>query len=310
MIRLRCAPGIALALAWSVAAPCFANDTSASLNAGGLVFEKSAAVQMKSEVLSISPETIEVDYVFANAGPQDVTTTVAFPLPELNLAEMTHSPVSIPSPGKQNFLNFKTWVNGKEIALKNDVHAVLEDGRDIAGEMQRLGVNIFTEKQKYMPELQGKLLKLGALVDGGYGDIFPVWVAKTSYYWTQTFPAGKELRIEHRYSPGPYESLVREAEAEWCTDEGYKAVFSKLPKREGGYLPAKAVRYVLRTGANWAGPIGDFTLKLGKGKAAFLSTCPIEGLTLERKGSAFVARAKDFTPKADLNILFVFARNK
>ncbi len=309
-MRLRCAPGIALALAWSVAAPCLANDTSASLNAGGLVFEKSAAIRMKSEVLSISPDAIEVDYVFANPGDQDVTTVVAFPLPELNLAEMAHSPVSIPSPGKQNFVNFKTWVNGKEIALQSDVHAVLEDGRDIAGELQKLGVNLFTERQQYTPELQDKLLKLGALVDGGYGDIFPAWKAKTSYYWTQTFPAGRELRIEHRYSPGPYESLVREAEAEWCTDDGYKAAFAKLPKREAGYLPGKAVRYVLTTGANWAGPIGDFTLKLCRGRAAFLSTCPVEGLALKRKGSTFVARAKDFTPKADLNILFVFARNK
>ena len=32
-----------------------ANDTSASLNAGGLVCEKSAAIQMKSEAMTISP---------------------------------------------------------------------------------------------------------------------------------------------------------------------------------------------------------------------------------------------------------------
>ncbi len=67
---------------------------------------------------------------------------------------------------------------------------------------------------------------------------------------------------------------------------------------------------MLSTGANWAGPIGDFTLKLEKGGAALLSTCPVAGLTLKREGSAFVARAKDFTPKADLNIIFVLPRPK
>ena len=265
---------------------------------------------MKSEVLSISPSTVEVDYVLANLTAADVTTVVAFPLPDLKLGDMAHSPSSVPFRGKQNFVGFKTWVNGKEIALRSDAHAVLEDGRDIADELQKLGVNAFTERQKYTPELREKLLKLGALADGGYGDIFPVWTAKTSYYWTQTFPAGKELRIKHRYSAGPLERLVREDEAEWCTDGAYKAAFAKLPKREAGYLPGKAVRYVLKTGANWAGPIGDFTLNLDKGGAALLSTCSLEGLTLKREGSAFAASAKDFTPKADLDILFVFPRQK
>ena len=36
-------------------------------------------------------------------------------------------------------------MDGKEIALNSDAHAVLEDGRDLAGELQKLGVNIFTE---------------------------------------------------------------------------------------------------------------------------------------------------------------------
>ena len=56
---------------------------------------------MKSEVLSISTSAIEVDYVFANPGPADVTTVVAFPLPDLNLAEMADSPSSIPFRGSR-----------------------------------------------------------------------------------------------------------------------------------------------------------------------------------------------------------------
>ena len=303
-------PLLIAAVCTSAPTPGAANDTSASLNAGGLVFEKSAAILMKSEVLSISPGAVEVDYVFANPTAADVTTVLAFPLPELKLADMAHSPSSVPFRGKQNYLGFKTWVNGKEIALKSDVHAVLEDGRDIAGDLQKLGVNIFTEQQKYAPEQQASLLKLGALVDGGYNDIFPVWVAKTSFYWTQTFPAGKELRIKHRYSPGPLERLVRADEEEWCTDAAFKATFAGLPKREAGYLPGKAVRYVLSTGANWAGPIGAFTLKVDKAGAVLVSTCPLEGLTFKREGETLVARAKDFAPKADLNILFVSAGRK
>ena len=290
--------------------PCVANDTSASIDAGGLVFRQSADIEMKSEVLTISPETVEVDYVFFNKSAKDIATPVAFPLPDLALAEMWHSPVSVPFRGQQNYVGFKTWVDGKEIAARSEVHAVLEDGRDIAGDLGRLGVNIFAEQQAYSPEAKAALLKLGALVDGGYGDIFPVWVAKTSFYWTQTFPAGKELRVKHRYSAGPLRRLVRADEPEWCTDAAHKAAFAALPKVEGDYLDGKAVRYVLKTGANSAGPIGDFTLRIDKGGAALVSTCPIPGLTLTRDGHAFVAHARNFTPAADLNVLFAFAGRK
>lgn len=302
---------VAMALAWAAAAaPCAANDTMASLNAGGLVFEKSAAIQMKSEVLSISTSVVEVDYVFANPTAADATSTIAFPLPELLLPMMSHSPASVPFRGQPNYLGFHTWVDGSEVRMSSDVHALLDDGRDVAKELQSLGVNLFTEQQKWTPEVQAALLKLGAIVDGGYGDIFPVWRAKASYYWTQTFPAGKELHIKHRYSPAPLMRLVREAEPDWCTDDGYKAAFGKLPKYETNYLWGRAVPYVLSTGANWSGPIGDFTLKLDKGKAVLVSTCPIAGLSLKRQGNAFVAHAENYTPQADLNILFVFAGPK
>ena len=192
---------VSLAFAMAGAAgPCTANDTSAGLDAGGLVFLKSEVIQIESEVLTISPEIVEIDYVFANPSAVDVTTIVAFPLPDLNLADMWHSPSSIPFRGRQNFVGFRTWVDGKEIKLNSEVHAILDDGRDIAKDLQSLGVNIFTEQDAIKPETRSQLLKLGALVDGGYDDIFPVWTAKTSYYWTQTFPAGKDLHIHHRYS--------------------------------------------------------------------------------------------------------------
>jgi hypothetical protein len=40
--------------------PGAANGTPASLNAGGLIFEKSAAIQMKSQAMTISPSAAEV----------------------------------------------------------------------------------------------------------------------------------------------------------------------------------------------------------------------------------------------------------
>jgi len=33
------------------------------------------------------------------------------------------------------------------------------------------------------------------------GYIEPRWTLKTTYYWEQTFPAGQEVTITHRYAP-------------------------------------------------------------------------------------------------------------
>jgi hypothetical protein len=68
------------------------------------------------------------------------------------------------------------------------------------------------------------------------------------------------------------------------------------------------VQYVLKTGANWRGPIGRFELQIDKGGADLVSTCPIPGLSLQRAPYGFNAVVKDYTPSSDLDILFVSAR--
>jgi hypothetical protein len=298
---------MALAVA-GAAIPCAANDTLASIDAGGLVFTKSTSIQIKSEVLSISPERIEVDYVFANPTAADVTAVVAFPLPGLKIEAMYFMDSSIPFPRKQNYVGFRTWVDGTEIQMNSDIHAVLPDGRDVTKELERLGVNPSLEAGEagaWTPDAAAQLEKIGA-ADGEGNDLRPSWVTETSFHWTQTFPARKEVQVRHTYSAGPLRRFVTEQEAEWCTDDSYKAAFRNLPvKTDGRLLRGEAVRYVLKTGANWAGPIGDFTLKLDKAGAALLSTCPIPGLSLKRDGNMFAGHAQNYTPSADLNILFV-----
>ena len=94
-------------------------------------------------------------------------------------------------------------------------------------------------------------------------------------------------------------------------DDSFRAAFNKLlatgkhNHADLGYLSGTWVQYVPTTGANWAGPIEQFTLVIDKDGVDPISTCPIAGLTLRRSGNSFVANAKNFVPKTDLNILFV-----
>ena len=59
-----------------------ANDSVATLGAGGLVFTKTEAIAMEQEDLFISEDNIRVAYVFRNTSKKDINTRVAFPVPE------------------------------------------------------------------------------------------------------------------------------------------------------------------------------------------------------------------------------------
>jgi Domain of unknown function (DUF4424) len=62
----------------SVSGRCLANDTTAELPTGGLIFTKSNDIEMLSEDLFVSMKEIRVRYRFYNHTGRDVVTRVAF----------------------------------------------------------------------------------------------------------------------------------------------------------------------------------------------------------------------------------------
>src|SRR5262245_52411875 len=60
-----------------------ANDSSATLAAGGLVLTRSNAIEMRAEDLYLSTHLVRVRYRFANVTAAPVTVEVAFPMPDL-----------------------------------------------------------------------------------------------------------------------------------------------------------------------------------------------------------------------------------
>ena len=88
------------------AAPAFANDSVAELGTGGLILSRTDAVSMLSENLSISPDKVDVDYVFRNQTEADVEAIVAFPMPDI--AGSVYDRPSIPGPGVGQFPRFRS----------------------------------------------------------------------------------------------------------------------------------------------------------------------------------------------------------
>jgi hypothetical protein len=69
--------------AGSAATPAGANDSSASLDTGGIVFKYNSAITIQDEELFLSQDAVRVRYKFLNTSAADITTLVAFPLPEI-----------------------------------------------------------------------------------------------------------------------------------------------------------------------------------------------------------------------------------
>jgi hypothetical protein len=211
--------------------------------------------------------------------------------------------------GYANFVNFKIFVDSKEVVPLVEVRSFLENGNEITDILKKLNVNPFQRDLKGT-KLRAELQKIAA-IDDKYDAA--QWTTKTHFFWSQTFPAGKELKVHHSYHPIPWKGLVSanvDDNKEWCVDESIIIATDKLAEtnkdyKPDGYVRGESVSYILKTGANWAGPIDDFTLILEKAGADFISTCPIPGITLERQGNNFVGHAKNYTPTSNLNILFI-----
>jgi hypothetical protein len=108
-----------------------ANDSSALLEAGGIVFTASKDVSMESEELWISRELVRVSYVFKNTGPADVKTEVAFPVPGLPICDednQSECEGDIQVREGTNPMMFKVSVDGRPTAFKTDRKTSMKDG--------------------------------------------------------------------------------------------------------------------------------------------------------------------------------------
>jgi hypothetical protein len=168
------------------------------------------------------------------------------------------------------------------------------------------------------------LIQMGLLEDRSWTDggvrrleLVPLWTLKTTHYWTQVFPAGRELDVRHRYAPAVGGSVgssfgypvtaegdqAAEDAARYCADDAFMASARRMRTR-GLYLRETWVDYILTTGANWAEPIGDFRLVVDKGRSRNLVSFCGEGIR-RISSTQFEIRRRNFTPTRDLSVLIL-----
>jgi hypothetical protein len=310
----------------------FANDSSAELSVGGLVFTQSSDVALQSEDLSISLDLVVVRYRFQNQAPKPVTLTVAFPLPDIDLSE--GESYAIPANDASNFLGFETKVDGKPINFTIRQTASLGT-KDISAALRSAGVPLLPigAQQTRLSDLpqatRDQLIKQGLLLQNGTDDqgrqlYEGAWTVKTAAVRQQTFAADRPVMVEHRYRASvgmSFDTVLRKglrqnkamaAEVEryrkqYCITDAFLAALDKLGgsgEANTAKLQERRISYILTTGANWAGPIKDFKLTVDKQKAdRLVSFCADQIKAISP--TAVQVTAKDFTPDKDLKILIV-----
>ena len=317
--------GLLCALVLLSTASGLANDTSAELATGGLVFVKSDYIDLLSEDLFVSMKQVRVQYHFFNHSDREVTTQIAFPMPDVPYGVDDFNFV-IPTEDPENILNFTTTVNGRPVGALVERKALL-DGIDKTEVLRKLGVPIapkLGQKYDYLSqETWNQLIRLGLIQDAPRSDgyIQPRWTLKTTYYWQQTFPAHQEIVIDHSYLPSvggtvpmsasdllanPINLEIDPARGlnRFCIDQDFLNTIKMQPKMAWGqhYL-----EYILVTGANWSGPIKTFRLVVDKGSPDNLVSFCGRGVR-KISPTQFEMRVAQFVPTANLSVLILLPR--
>jgi hypothetical protein len=302
-IDFLCATALAAGLALSVSVLGRADDSAASIAAGGLVPRREVRIVMAKEVLQISATQVIVDYDFRNDTAEDVTTEVAFPVPPY-----TYGPDN-PAISDASFSDFKLSVDGKSVAYQTEAKATL-NGKDVTAILTADKIDIPTyghltetdgaNPPTHTPDIerlpkteQQRLAQLG-LFDAADG--WGLWTVQLQYHWKQTFPAHSTVHIEHQYTPVEGGELMQPATLQYVAQhkqpngdadtvkyalEDMQRLQSLCPDPEflsrligqiaaggpgyGQYAHPRWIDFILTSANTWKQPIEDFTLIVERG---------------------------------------------
>jgi hypothetical protein len=333
---------IGLLAALLLSGSAFANDGFAGLSSGGLEFGKTDDVAMVSEDLYLSPALVRVTYVFRNTSDEDVEAIVAFPMPPLSPGDIKGEAAMAPEIQESadlNLMKFRTTVNGAAVNPDRETKMFLRQGddwgwgwdllkkpgADVTQRLRALEVPetfdtdvIMAWYNKLPKETQRALADEQLFLDlYQRGSPLPAYVISTKYFWTQNFPAGRDITVVHEYRPirgGSVFYLSDDLKKNYCVDAGTeKAILAAQAKAEQGpmnefgfsinYIGLTFLDYILTTANTWKGPIGKFHLTLDKGSEQSLTSLCLDGIKKTGK-TTFEIEKTNFSPKEDIRIVF------
>ena len=315
-------------------APALANDTVAVLGAGGITLSETSHISMEKEDLYISPSEVRVDYVFRNTSDHDIETVVAFPMPDIsaNSNEMQ----AISNPDSENVMDFRVTQDGKAIEPQVQ-HRAIANNIDVTDALDEQEIPVYVLNnagadavQALPDDVKADWKARGIAVqdfsstdNADEAPYIPNWQIRSTYWWKTVFPAGKAVKVHHSYKPGVggisglnfidenggKGGEYADYQDRYCVNDRFlKLVGAKMASTksmDGVYYFEKWLSYILVTGANWAGPIGDFHMTVDKEDPETLASfCGSD--FRKTSETTYEMRAKDFTPSKNVDILIVY----
>ena len=329
MSRARLALALALA-----AGPALADDFTAELDNNGLRLTREPDIVMTSEDLSISAKAVHVEYEFVNRGAAARTVTIAFPMPDITGG--IDADVGLPSENPENPFRFRVSADGAAIQPRLIARALV-GAVDVTERLNaaRLPLTPFAEGagaalDRLPQATRDAFVKAGIAVVDEYADkpdapmekhLVPAWTWRAAYVWSQTFPPGRPVRLVQDYAPSVGSTAgtsvgsagwrgrdgLSDYPAKYCINSAFEgAVRRAMAAAHADYAPftEQRINYVLKTGANWAGPIGAFRLVVDKGAPGNIVSFCGEGVR-KISPARFEMRKNEFLPTTDLHILIL-----
>jgi hypothetical protein len=335
-MRLKFTKALCAVVIFASVPAALANDGFMGLPAGGLTLQQSANIRMLDEDLFISAAEIRVNYEFRNDSGAGIRAVVGFPMPGL--------PVSVNFDAETDYdihdvkgldlLKFETRIEGKPVQSKAVVRAFVHpkdsswenidrfrftDATDITAELAAAGMPltfdaklIKTAWTRLPKARKADWIRRGLYIKDGNNE-YPDWWLSTIFVREQDFPAGRIVKVQHRYKPFPSGFVMvpdhfkydPELQKNACVDDPTRRAIGKRLSGHGGGI-GTVIDYVLTTAKTWSGPIGHFRLTVDKGKARnIISLC---GDNVRKTGpTTFTLEARDFVPDRDVKVLIVSA---
>jgi hypothetical protein len=323
-------PVLLLSLFVGLTPSLHADDGAASIAAGGIiVMKRETRIVMAKEVLTISPCQVLVDYDFRNDSDEEITTEVAFPIPEYGFADdMGRETIA-----EQGFDDFKLWVAGEPRKFSVETRAFVGK-REVTALLAREHIAAATfghwDEKEHDFSASGRDFqrasaanKQSLITAGAYDkDNEPLWKVRKKYYWTQTFPAHATVHIRHQYTPvlgnsntiGDVDKFDPKSEqdaelASLCPTPTLLEALKRAGNTDKDAVGLSYVDFILTTANTWKTPIEDFTLNVERiptpgYKVNYVSFC-WDGPVNKVDANHFSAHINGLVPKKELRIGFI-----
>ena len=346
MNLLRWTTCAALAAACLFPSRSFAQE-STQVPAGGIISLQAAPLSISKEQLTISPDHVSADYIFRNDTPSEITTTMAFLVPNYTL-DFQRDQLR-----RQSFSDTEFQIDGQVTSFNVEIRALLH-GQDLTEQLKKAGVDIATygHYAQGSPDLHHlshkefkQLVALGlySLSTKTDANPTPKWTVSKRFVHDVTFTPGLPVRMEISYTPTPgiidsifaqpqgsvpqgadnpapaaLDTIGPDTLAEMnsvCTNPALTTILKKWMTSAQRNVGLTYVDFFLTGNLAWKTPVQDFTLEVDiptapPGGQSIPTFCWDGGPIQQTSATLWTAKATNYVPSRDLRVGWYLMENQ